>query len=145
MFKYEKPLYSKRQSVAKRRKKATKTLIKLAMTDPTLKALIEKKATSIGRGIAKKLQSNDIPKYELGMRFGFYKTREWRDVRYKALVKHGKRCQCCNTTEGYLHVDHIKPRSLFPELELDLNNLQILCEACNIGKSNTDQTDWRQQ
>jgi len=145
MFKYEKPLYSQRESVAKRKKRAAKTLVKLAMSDPTLRELIEKKALSIGRGMVKKRHSNDIPNYVPGMRFGFYKTREWRDVRSKALVKHGKRCQCCNSTEGHLHVDHIKPRSLFPELELDLNNLQILCEGCNIGKSNTDQTDWRQQ
>jgi hypothetical protein len=28
---------------------------------------------------------------------------------------------------------------------LDINNLQVLCEACNIGKTNRDTTDWRQQ
>ncbi|MFC6439812.1 HNH endonuclease [Bowmanella sp. JS7-9] len=33
-----------------------------------------------------------------------------------------------------LHVDHVKPRAKFPELALDINNLQILCETCNLGK-----------
>jgi len=42
-----------------------------------------------------------------------------------------------------LHVDHIKPRSKYPELSLTFSNLQILCEDCNFGKSNIDQTDWR--
>jgi 5-methylcytosine-specific restriction endonuclease McrA len=28
-------------------------------------------------------------------------------------------------------------------LELTLSNLQVLCEDCNLGKSNTDATDWR--
>ena len=42
-----------------------------------------------------------------------------------------------------LHVDHIKPRSKHPELELDINNLQILCKDCNLGKSNTDSIDYR--
>lgn len=77
---------------------------------------------------------------------GFYESREWRELRYKALVMHGAQCQCCGATRGdgaKLHVDHIKPRSKFPELRLDLSNLQILCEDCNLGKSNKDQTDWR--
>ena len=40
-------------------------------------------------------------------------------------------------------VDHIKPRSRFPGLELDPDNLQILCSDCNMGKSNDDCTDFR--
>jgi 5-methylcytosine-specific restriction endonuclease McrA len=42
-----------------------------------------------------------------------------------------------------MHVDHIKPRSKYPALELAEDNLQVLCELCNIGKSNTNETDWR--
>jgi 5-methylcytosine-specific restriction endonuclease McrA len=42
-----------------------------------------------------------------------------------------------------MHVDHILPRSKFPELELDIDNLQVLCEECNLAKSNIDTTDWR--
>ena len=42
-----------------------------------------------------------------------------------------------------MHVDHIKPRKLYPALALDVNNLQILCEVCNHGKGNWDMTDWR--
>lgn len=76
----------------------------------------------------------------------FLKTREWRAVRYQVLQKHGGRCQCCgrSASDGVvIHVDHIKPRSKFPELALDVNNLQVLCEDCNLGKSNNDATDWR--
>lgn len=144
MFKYEKPLYSKRESVAKRKKKARKTLIKLATTNPILQEIIYQQASRMGLAIGKK-EYKPEPRYEPGMGKAFYKTREWRTVRYQALVKHGKKCQCCGTVKGLLHVDHVKPRSKYPELELDINNLQILCEACNIGKSNTDETDWRQQ
>lgn len=77
---------------------------------------------------------------------GFYESREWRELRYKALVKNGAVCQCCGATRAsgaIIHVDHIKPRSKFPELMLSLDNLQTLCEACNMGKSNKDATDWR--
>jgi 5-methylcytosine-specific restriction endonuclease McrA len=77
---------------------------------------------------------------------GFYDSREWRELRYRALKRHGGSCQCCGTranADHPLHVDHIKPRSLYPEMELDINNLQVLCEDCNLGKSNKDVTDWR--
>lgn len=76
----------------------------------------------------------------------FYRSREWRELRYKALVLHGTTCQCCGASRSngaVLHVDHIKPRSKYPELELSLDNLQVLCEDCNMGKSNKDETDWR--
>lgn len=42
-----------------------------------------------------------------------------------------------------IHVDHIQPRSKRPELALCFENLQLLCADCNLGKSNTDNTDWR--
>ena len=77
----------------------------------------------------------------------FYKSREWQEVRCIALRRHGASCQCCGATRKdgkVIHVDHIKPRSKFPSLALDIDNLQILCEDCNMGKSNKDATDWRQ-
>jgi 5-methylcytosine-specific restriction endonuclease McrA len=40
-------------------------------------------------------------------------------------------------------VDHIKPRSTHPKLALAFDNLQLLCEDCNIGKSNKCDIDWR--
>lgn len=77
----------------------------------------------------------------------FYETREWRELRYKVLIKYKATCMCCgrcSKTHGIvLHVDHVKPRSKFPELSLDIDNLQILCADCNLGKSNKDTTDWR--
>ena len=77
---------------------------------------------------------------------GFYDSQEWKEVRYKVLQKYGARCQCCGSTrhDGVrIHVDHIKPRSRYPGLELDINNLQVLCEPCNMGKRAHDCTDWR--
>lgn len=76
----------------------------------------------------------------------FYSTREWRQLRYIALRNAEGRCQCCGgmASDGLsLHVDHIKPRSRFPELELSLDNLQILCEDCNLGKLDMDDYSWR--
>lgn len=79
-------------------------------------------------------------------RISFYETDEWRHVRYFALKAAKGLCQCCGSRPSLgkpLHVDHIKPRSKYPELELDKDNLQVLCLDCNLGKSNKDQTDWR--
>ena len=76
----------------------------------------------------------------------FLSTFEWRKVRMQALKKYGAKCQCCGVTPDHgavMNVDHIKPRKLFPNLALDLNNLQVLCHDCNHGKGNWDMTDWR--
>lgn len=42
----------------------------------------------------------------------------------------------CLCIDKVIHVDHIKPRSTFPQLEMDINNLQILCVDCNMGNPN---------
>lgn len=79
-------------------------------------------------------------------RDAFYASREWMTLRYEVLKEFGARCLVCGRTarDGIkIHVDHIKPRSLFPELELAKENLQVLCEDCNKGKSNRDDIDWR--
>ncbi len=78
----------------------------------------------------------------------FYWSDEWRRVRYLALRAGRGVCELCGNgpTKGHpLHVDHIKPRSKYPELELTLSNLQVMCEDCNLGKSNIDEIDWRKK
>lgn len=77
---------------------------------------------------------------------GFYESREWLDLRYRVLQKAGGSCKLCGcraTPENPIQVDHIKPRSLHPELQLAESNMQVLCRNCNQGKSNKDDTDWR--
>lgn len=76
----------------------------------------------------------------------FFKSLKWKQLRYLALVNTGGRCQCCGASSSdgiMIHVDHIKPRCTHPELELSLDNLQVLCEDCNVGKGSWDSTDWR--
>ncbi len=76
----------------------------------------------------------------------FLQTHGWRVLRLQAFEKYGSRCACCGKSAkdgAVLHVDHIKPRSLYPELERDINNLQILCCDCNMGKSNFSEMKWR--
>lgn len=77
---------------------------------------------------------------------GFYRSTGWLRARYVALLRSGRKCMACGMDglEKRLHVDHIKSRSRYPELALDVDNLQVLCEPCNLGKGVWDQTDWRQ-
>ena len=76
----------------------------------------------------------------------FLRSFAWRKLRMRALVNAKGACMACGAKAGdgtVLHVDHIKPRRLHPKLALDLGNLQVLCAACNHGKGNWDETDWR--
>lgn len=75
----------------------------------------------------------------------FYQSGDWQRLRYAALKHYGRRCALCGQVKTELHVDHVKPRSKYPHLALKLNNLQILCRACNLGKGNWDETDWRRR
>lgn len=75
----------------------------------------------------------------------FYLSRAWLDLRFRALSEQGRYCACCGRRPPsiVLHVDHVKPRSKYPDLALDLGNLQILCAECNLGKSNKYENDFR--
>ena len=76
----------------------------------------------------------------------FYESKAWQRLRYRILSERGAKCECCGATSKdgtTMHVDHIKPRSIYPELALDPKNLQVLCKDCNMGKSNVLEDDWR--
>ena len=74
----------------------------------------------------------------------FYQTEAWIIRRDETLAKYGKKCQKCGATPPVpIEVDHIKPRSHYPELQLDPDNLQVLCKQCNIEKSNKNNTNYR--
>lgn len=92
----------------------------------------------------------------VGKNNDFYLSREWGDARNEILKYNGKYCMLCmkaeNRIDGFLpkkgrrkklkeqvllNVDHIKPLSQYPELALDIKNLQILCSKCNKQKGAT--------
>jgi hypothetical protein len=75
-------------------------------------------------------------------KLGFYDSESWRLLRLQVFKKYGRVCMKCGSKKK-LHIDHIKPRSLYPDLELTFNNLQVLCETCNMEKSNKNCIDYR--
>ena len=72
----------------------------------------------------------------------FYSSAPWLSLRFSVLMKYGEVCMKCGSTH-HIAVDHIKPRSLYPLLELEFNNMQVLCRSCNSSKSNREIVDYR--
>lgn len=68
------------------------------------------------------------------------KVWDWQN-KYKnyILKRDGGKCNECGSTEN-LEIDHKKPVSQFPELAMDLENLQILCKTCHQEKTNNEST-----
>ena len=64
-------------------------------------------------------------------------------MRYELLKEANRKCLLCGISakERPLDVDHIVPRSKGGSD--DKSNLQVLCSKCNRGKSNKDDTDFR--
>ena len=71
----------------------------------------------------------------------FYDSPEWKILRSKALQAYSPICMRCGNKDN-LEVDHVKPRSKYPELELKFDNLQILCRDCNLLKGAKDSPEW---
>lgn len=100
-------------------------------------------------GLAKPLPSLRKPVVKSSYREAsdvFFASDRWKKLRYQALKNCGSKCLCCGASGAdgvVIHVDHVKPRYHFPELQWELSNLQVLCSDCNIGKGAWDETDWR--
>lgn len=75
------------------------------------------------------------------MTFGL-NDKKWQKLRRRVFSAYGRVCMKCGST-GVLHVDHIKPKSKFPELAYVFDNLQVLCKDCNYEKSNKTCDDYR--
>lgn len=75
------------------------------------------------------------------------KTEERRDkLRTGAMLLADGACECCRhtgTKQNPLEVDHVKPRSRYPNIPWDdPSNVQILCRKCNRRKGYTSK-DYR--
>ena len=69
------------------------------------------------------------------------------DIKSEVRSKHGMICAGCGCKIRFTiqrHVDHIKPKKLYPELEFLYTNLQVLCRPCNAHKSAYDGDDWKE-
>ena len=77
---------------------------------------------------------------------GFYDSPDWQSIRSKIVKRYGNKCLSCGkkgSANTKIHVDHVFPRSLYPDLELNIFNCQTLCERCNKTKMNKNCNDYR--
>lgn len=69
------------------------------------------------------------------------------DIRREVLRASKFTCVLCGKQprrKGALHLDHVRPRVRYPELEYVISNLQALCASCNRHKQAYDGDDWRE-
>jgi len=81
---------------------------------------------------------------EKGYRTFGLNDKRWQNLRRRVFNAYGKVCMKCGSTDE-LHVDHIKPKSKYPKLAYDFDNLQVLCKTCNYEKSNKTCDDFREK
>lgn len=112
---------------------------------------VQAEETARAKIIAKEIYS----RYEMAPRLlndpsflvEFHKYWGWRRIREVFVAEQVEKgrllCAACGKNSKIrVHVDHIKPRSRYPELRYLKTNLQILCDKCNIHKSDYDGDDW---
>jgi 5-methylcytosine-specific restriction endonuclease McrA len=64
-------------------------------------------------------------------------SRRYRVHKQRVFDRDGRICRYCGSDEEPLHIDHIIPRKVGGTH--DLENLQVLCKACNLRKSSKDE------
>lgn len=70
----------------------------------------------------------------------FYDSKQWKSLRYQALLRDGFICVRCGreATIG----DHIIPTKVRWDLRLDMKNVQSLCFQCHNQKTAEDEREY---
>jgi hypothetical protein len=63
------------------------------------------------------------------------KSPEYIAWRTTVFIRDGKKCVKCDSKKD-IEADHIKPRTFYPELTLDINNGRTLCHECHAKTPN---------
>jgi hypothetical protein len=75
----------------------------------------------------------------VGMNHWNFNGRDSRYWRKQALFRDDFTCQVCGLKDPeIMEVDHLKSKSLYPELKYDLDNLVSICPNCHRRKSLRD-------
>ena len=74
-------------------------------------------------------------------------SKRWKDLRIRTIKRDGGMCNRCWVELGFietsqLQVHHIKPRSEYPELTFDPDNLITVCKTCNLSLGTSGKLDW---
>lgn len=93
---------------------------------------VDKSITSL-KQISAKIDEKYHPRAEFERWRDSIDGQTWKQKQYIAQKSCCAICQKSINLKGS-HIDHKKPLSLYPELALDLNNLQVTCPECNVSK-----------
>ena len=108
---------------------------------------LKKKAMLVSWGVrASRMSDRQVAEELRKTADPFLYSREWRELRKRAIEQYGLICCKCgreNSRQFPINMDHIKPRLYFPELALEISNLQPLCGPCNKAKGNKHDTNYR--
>jgi hypothetical protein len=100
-------------------------------TPNNMKAHLVKKQKKLGQPT---IISNDYSNKEFEERLHrFYNSKKWKLIKEQVYKTFVHMCPVCGS-EDNLRVDHIKPIRHYPALIDDMNNLQLLCNECNLEK-----------
>lgn len=97
------------------------------------KSLIEKKTRRRSKAPKEKPKLRRRPRTyaEAKALYGTVWYKEWRD---EVLQRDNFTCQMCGKKGGRMEVHHIRPKYLFPELTLVVDNGIALCKPCHQGR-----------
>lgn len=56
---------------------------------------------------------------------------DYQELRQQVFNRDSYTCTICGQKGGILHMDHIQPWSLFPDLRFELSNVRTLCAPCH--------------
>lgn len=74
--------------------------------------------------------------------------RVWKlpSIKEKLLEMTNNKCAYCESrielSGSYMEVEHFYPKSIYPQLVLDWDNLLPCCKTCNLKKGDTDPNDF---
>ncbi len=74
----------------------------------------------------------------------FYSSPEWLKTRELVIKEEGHTCSECHkriNKKSDITVDHILPRSKYPDLALKRDNLRVLCRSCNSSKGDREESE----
>lgn len=63
------------------------------------------------------------------------------DVRRAVLIRDGRICRYCTSTDGPFHFDHVVPWSRGGQSNLE--NIAVACESCNLKKGAKTPAEWQ--
>jgi 5-methylcytosine-specific restriction endonuclease McrA len=85
------------------------------------------------QNIAEDIHHQHQPRYQFERWKRSQSGRDWKVRQYQSQQGNCAICRTAIALKGS-HIDHLKPLSLYPDLALEIGNLQVTCADCNTAK-----------